>query len=104
MDGQNKNGRHNRNPKKVTVLRCILYKNRNLTFFLHSSSEALAQTTISTLIPLVFIHHAVSVEPAGVDVISPNAPAEETLAPVAAESSIMFAGGLVPADGTLLGA
>lgn len=33
------------------------------TFFLHASSKAFLQSAVSTLIPLVFVHYTLSVEP-----------------------------------------
>lgn len=72
------------------------------TFFLHSSAEALPKSTVSALVPLVFVHHTVSVETTRINVILPDTPAEEAFTSVTTRGSVVFAGRPVPTDRTEL--
>ena len=51
------------------------------TFSPHAHLEALLQTAILALVPVVLVHRAVAVAPARVAQIPAYAPLEETLAP-----------------------
>jgi hypothetical protein len=61
-----------------------------LTFFLHASSEALLQSTVSALVSLVLVDNAVLLESARVHVILSNASPKESLATVATIRTVMF--------------
>lgn len=72
------------------------------TFFLHSGAETLPKTTVPALVPLVLVHHTVSVEATRVDMILPDTPAEEAFTSVTTRGSIVFAGRPVPTNRTEL--
>ena len=55
---------------------------RELTFLFHSGAETLAQTTVSALVALVFVHDAMAVGAARVDMVSAHTPPEEALAAI----------------------
>lgn len=70
-----------------------------LTFLLHASPEALLEPAVTTLVPLIFVYHALPAKPAGVHVVLPHAPPEESLAAVTARGSVVFTGGPIATDG-----
>jgi len=71
------------------------------TFFPHADGEAFLQPAVATLITLVLVDAAASLEAASVDVFLANGSSEESLTSVAGLCSVMFAGSPVTADGTL---
>lgn len=72
----------------------------SVTFLLHASPETFPQSAVAALVPLVFVHDAVSVEPTGVDVVFPDAPPEESLASVARCCSVVLTCCSVQTNGT----
>ena len=72
----------------------------NPTFFLHPSPEAFLESAIPALIPLIFVHHTVPVEPARILVVLTHTPTEKPFAAIAACCTVVFSGGTVSADGT----
>lgn len=69
-----------------------------LTLLLHSSPKAFSQPTVPTLVSLVLVDHAVSLKPACVNVILPNASPKETFTAITARRSIMLSSGFVAAN------
>jgi hypothetical protein len=72
------------------------------SFFFHASFETFSQTTISTLIPFVFVDYAISAKPARIQVILPDGAPEKSFAAVAGRSSVVLSRCPIAADGTML--
>lgn len=62
-----------------------------ITFFFHSSTKALLQTAISTLISLILINNAVLLKSARIHVILSDGASEEALTTITRVCTIMFA-------------
>ena len=68
---------------------------------LHPSLEALPQTAIAALVPLVFVHRAVARKPAAVCMLLSDASPEKSFAAVARSCSVMFSCSAVSTDGAV---
>jgi len=74
-----------------------------LTFFFHSDSETLLQSTEATLVAFVLVDTAAALEATRVRMFLANRSPKETFAAVARLGSIVLSSGAVAADGTLRG-
>jgi len=72
-----------------------------LTFFAHSSAEALLEPAVAALVALVFVDCAVALEATRVDVVLAHGTTEESLAAVTRRGAVVFAGGTVETDGAV---
>ena len=73
----------------------------SLTFFPHAHFEALFQSAVLALIPVVLVYRTVLVAPAGVGQVPSDGAFEETLAALAGHLPVVFPAGLVAADHAL---
>lgn len=77
-------------------------KKKRLTVFIHASLQTFLEATSPALVAMCLVNEAATREArlAVVLAVSSDGPFEEAGATVAGEDTVVFAGGVVPADGT----
>lgn len=75
----------------------VMEHSSGLTFSPHADFQALLQSAVLALVPVVLVDGTVSVPPAGVSEVSPHRALKEAFASLAGELTVMLPTGLVPA-------
>ena len=70
-----------------------------LTFLLHASPEALLETTVSALVPLILVNLTNSREAALVQIVSTDTSPEKAFTPIAREGPVVLSSSPIHADG-----